>query len=74
MSQVLSLPLTTINQTFFPNNKTAISRFFGMVILTTQPRFYLFKVNNRNAKKKTKVGCEIFSKLTSISVIWCLYC
>ena len=60
MSQVLSLPLTTINQTFFPNNKTAISRFFGMVILTTQPRFYLFKVNNRNAKKKLKWDVKYF--------------
>ena len=42
MSQVLSSPLTTINQMFLTNNKRAISRFFGTVALTTQPEFYLF--------------------------------
>ena len=50
LSQVLSSPLTTINQMFLTNNKRAISRFFGMVALNTLQRFYLFKVNNRNTK------------------------
>ena len=35
-SQVLSLPLTTLNQMFLTNNKRAISRFYGTVALTTQ--------------------------------------
>ena len=33
VSQVLSSPLTTINQKLFTNNKRAISRFFGTVTL-----------------------------------------
>ena len=37
--QVLSSPLTTINQMFFTNNKRAISRLFGTVTLSTQPGF-----------------------------------
>ena len=39
MSQVLSLALSTKNQTFFKNKKRAISWFFGMVTLTTQLGF-----------------------------------
>ena len=35
VSQVLSSPLTTINQMFLTNNKRALSRLFGMVALTT---------------------------------------
>ena len=35
VSQVLSSSLSTINQMFLTNNKRAISRFFGMVALTT---------------------------------------
>ena len=35
VSQVLSSPLTTINQTFLTNNKRAVSRFIGMVALNT---------------------------------------
>ena len=45
--QVLSSPLTTINQMFFTNNKRAISRFFGTVSLTTQPGF---KVKSQQQK------------------------
>ena len=63
MSQNLSLPLTTISQTFFTNNKRALSRFFGTVIPTTQPGFYLFKVNNKNTKN-TRARCEMCLKLT----------
>ena len=44
MSQILSLPLTTVNKKFLTVNKRAISWFCGNVALTTQPRFYLFKV------------------------------
>ena len=50
VSQVLSLPLTTINQTFLTNNKRAKLRFFETMTLTTQQGFYLFKVNKRNTK------------------------
>ena len=50
VSQVLSFPLTAINQMFLTNNKTAISRSSGTVTLTTQPGFYQFQVNNRNTK------------------------
>ena len=57
MSQVLSSPtintttiLITINEIILRNNKRAISRFFGTIALTNKPRFYLFKINNRNAK------------------------
>ena len=63
MSQVLSLPLPTINQTFLMNNKRAIPRFFGTMALCTQPKFYLFKVNNRNIKK-TRTRCEMCLMLT----------
>ena len=35
VSQVLSSPLTTINQIILTNNKSAISRFFGTIVLTT---------------------------------------
>ena len=35
VSQVLSSPLPTINQMFLTNNRRAISRFLGMVALTT---------------------------------------
>ena len=35
VSEVLSSPLTTINQMFFTNNKRAILRFFGMLTVTT---------------------------------------
>ena len=52
---VLSLPLTTTNQMFFTNNKNAISALFGTVTLTTQPRFYPFKVNRRNTKTLSKM-------------------
>ena len=48
VSQVLSSPLTTIIETFFRNNKSAMSRFSGTLLLTTQPDFYLFKVNNKH--------------------------
>ena len=34
-----------------------------MLALTTQPGFYLFKVNNRDIKN-TRVRCEICLKLT----------
>ena len=67
--QVLSSPLTTINQTFLMKTKelyhqSYIKRymFFVTVVLTTQPRFYLFKVNNRNTKN-TRATCEICLKL-----------
>ena len=50
VSQVLSSPLTAINQTFFMKNKRAISWFCGMLNLIAQPEFYLIKVNNRNIK------------------------
>ena len=64
VSQVLSFPsLTAINQTFFTNNKCAISRLFGTVTLTTPPGFSLFKSNNRNAKN-TRARCEMCLKLT----------
>ena len=53
--KVLSSPLTTTNQTFFTNNKNAISALFGTVTLTTQPRFYSFKVNRRNTKTLSKM-------------------
>ena len=62
-SQVLSLPLTTINQTFFTNSKRAISRFFGTMTLTAKPGFYLFKVNNRNTKNN-RTKCEMRLNLT----------
>ena len=63
VSQVLSLPLTTIHQIFFTNNKRVISRFFGRVAVSTQPGFYLFKFNNKNTKN-TRVRCEMCLKLT----------
>ena len=63
MSQVLSSPPTTINQTLLTNNKRAISQYFGTVALTTQPRFYLFKVNDRNTKN-TRARCGMCLKLT----------
>ena len=54
---------STINQTFYTNKNRAILRFFEMVTLTTQPGFYLYKVNNRNTKN-TSARCEMCSKLT----------
>ena len=45
------------------NNKRAISWFFGTVTLTTQPEFYLFKVNNRSTKN-TRARYEMCLKLT----------
>ena len=44
------LPLTTINKTFFMNNKRAISQLFGNVTLNTQSGFYLFKVTIETGK------------------------
>ena len=41
VSQVLSSPLTALNQTFFTSNKRTTSRFFGTVSFTTQSGFYL---------------------------------
>ena len=52
-----------INQTFFTNNKKAISRFFGAVTLSSYPGMYLFKVNNNNSKN-TRARCEMCLKLT----------
>ena len=52
-----------INQTFFTNDKKAISRFFGAVILNTHPGIYLPKVNNNNTKN-TRARCEMYLKLT----------
>ena len=63
VSQVLSSSLTTINQMFLTNNKRALSRFCGTVALTTEPRFYLLKVKNRNIKN-TRASCEMFLELT----------
>ena len=40
-----------------------IPRFFGTMALCTQPKFYLFKVNNRNIKK-TRTRCEMCLTLT----------
>ena len=62
VSQVLSSFLTEINQMFLTSNKTAISRFFRAVTLTTQPGFYLFQVNNRTTKN-TKARCDMCLKL-----------
>ena len=45
------------------NNKRAISWFFGTVAFTTQPGFYLFKVNNRYTKK-ARARCKMCLKLT----------
>ena len=50
LSQVLNSSLTTINQTFFTNNKRTISQFFGMVNLTSQSGFYMFKFTRRNTE------------------------
>ena len=63
VSQVLSLPLTTINQMFLINIRRAISWLFGSVTLTSQPGFYLFKVNNMNSKN-TRTKREMCLKLT----------
>ena len=63
VSQVLSSPLTTINQTFFSNSKTAISRFFVMMTLTAKAGFDLFKFSNIN-KKNTRTKCKMYLKLT----------
>ena len=46
---------------FYEQQKS--SRFFGTVFLTTQPEFYMFKVNNRNTKN-TRARCQICLKLT----------
>ena len=51
----------------FTNNKRAISWFFGTVTPTTQPKFYLFKVNNRNTKNN-RVRCELCLKLTVMTL------
>ena len=45
---------------FFTNNKKL---YDGFLTLTTQPGFYLFKINNRNTKN-TRERCEICLKLT----------
>ena len=50
VSQVPSSPEATINQTFLTHNKRAISRLFGTMAFSTQPGFYLNKVNNRSTK------------------------
>ena len=70
VSQVPSSPtintttiLVTINQIILRNNKRAISRFFGTIALTNKPRFYLFKINNRNTKN-IRPRCEICLELT----------
>ena len=63
MSHVLILPLTTINQMFLTNNKKTVSWFCGTMAFTTQTKFDLFKVNNRNTKH-TRARCEICLKLT----------
>ena len=48
---------------FLAKDKAAISRFFGTVVLTTQPVFYLFQLNNRNTKN-TKARCEMCLQVT----------
>ena len=63
VSQLLSTPLTTINETFFMKNKRATSQFFGTVTLTTQSGFYLLKFNKRNTEN-TRARCEMCLKLT----------
>ena len=63
ISHRLCSPLTIINQTFLMDNKRAISRFFGVVAPTTQPRFYLFKGNNGKTQK-TRLRREMCLKLT----------
>ena len=45
----MSSSLTTVNQMSLTNNKRAMWQYFGPVALTTQPGFYLFRVNNKNA-------------------------
>ena len=67
--QVLSSPLTAINQMFLTNNKRVTSWFFGTVALTTQPISYLFKFNNRNTKN-TSGGCEMCLELTVGAPEW----
>ena len=70
VSQVLSLPpLTTRNQMFLADNKRAIPWFCGTVALTTKPRFYLLKVNNRNIKS-TRARCEMCLELTARTPEW----
>ena len=63
MSQVLNSPMTTLNQTFLTNNKRALSRFFGTVALTSQPRFYLYRFNQRKTRN-TGARSEMCLKLT----------
>ena len=60
VSQVLSSPLTT--SMLFANNKTYITVFWngGSYYL---PRFYEFKVNNRNTKN-TRASCEMCLELS----------
>ena len=50
VSQVLSSPLTTINQKLFTNNKRAISRFFGTVTLLPSRDFTCSKVTTETLK------------------------
>ena len=68
VSQVLSSPLFTIDQTFFMNNKRAISRFFWNSI-SYYAGFHLFKINGRNSKS-TRVRCAMCLKLTVRTPKW----
>ena len=63
VSQVLSSPLTTINQASLRTTKELYHGFFGTLTLTTQPGFYLLKENNRNTKNP-RVRREMYLKLT----------
>ena len=69
MSQILSSPLTTIIQMFPINNKRTISRFSGTAAFFTEPRFYLFKVKNRNIKS-SRSRCEMCLELTVRAPKW----
>ena len=80
VSRILSSPLAAINQTFLTSNKTAISLFSGMVALTTQSGFCLFKVIKGNSEN-TRVRREMCLKsatedtrMTSVILFCCFYC
>ena len=46
----LFVKIVNLFSTFFMKGKVTISRYFETMTLTTQLRFYLFKVNDRYTK------------------------
>ena len=49
---------------------TARPYFQNLIALFNPASVYLLKVNNRN----TRTRCEICSKLTIMTLFWCLHC